>query len=194
MKLFSLGLSVVLLFALGCTETLPTDVEQSQVVISDGSTFDVPAPVSKNSLIGTGISSFNPGLFADPVNNPSWYGTTTIDGTSYGSVWYSLGSDKPFGADNIRGNAFFAAEIWKMYTWIDFDPVTQELETGDLLLVGYAAGVQTVKQNVYRAHGKVLEAYGDFEMYLGRPLSERAVVEFGDAGLPETALGTVIVR
>jgi hypothetical protein len=185
MKFLPSLLTIVLIVALaGCSENMLTEssgtLEVSASTVPSGS-------VGKTPLRATNHALFNLGLFDDPINNPSWYGTFTANGVDYGQVFFSLGSGKPF-EENIKGRAFFAMEYFYVYTWIDFDPATQTLITGDLLMKGLNTGVQD-PQGVFHAHTVVLEAYGPFAMYEGRHGSGAAEVEWAAPGIPYSASG-----
>mgnify|MGYP003574374596 CR=1 FL=1 len=191
-SLLSLLIFALAVVMMGCSENAPTESVDIESVSSQDNRVESSASLSKKPLRTTNYALFNPGFFADPVNNPTWYGTFTSDGTVYGQVFYSLGSGKPFD-DPVRGRAFFAEETWSVYTWIDFDPATQTLATGDLLMRGYNRGVQDQK-SVFHAHGRVLEAYGEFSMFAGRPTSGSATVEWAPSGLPYSASGETTFR
>ena len=180
MRLLFLAIGLVLTVGLvGCSESFPTE------------SVDGPAAtqLAKKPFVGTNYALFNPGIFVDHTK-PSWYGSFTAGGVDYGEVFFSLGSGKPY-PHNVTGQAFHAKERFEVYTWIEFDPETQTLETGELLMVGINTGVQV--GDVFHAHGRILEAYGPFEGLAGRPQSGRAVVEWAAPGLPYSASGVMNV-
>lgn len=175
-----LVLASLMVGLLGCSEAGPVGVEL------EGESMEVQqdavAP-AKRALWGTAYSTFNMGFFADPTR-PSWIGTVTIDDVEYGMVFYSLGAA-------YRGRSFHFEERWELYSWVDFDFVTQALTTGDLLMWGLNEGVEAPPPgNHFESSGRVEEAFGVFSMWKGRHLHAVGTVLFDSDGNPLSATGT----
>ena len=186
MKVLAILVPILLIAALaGCTETFPTEATETEA--------EILAQSAKQPFVGHNSTLFNPGFFLD-FTKPTGYGTFVVEGADdveYGQVFYSLGTGKPFG-DPATGNAFHSAERFEIYTWIDFDVSTQTLSTGDLLMTGVSTGV-SVHGVEFKAHGRILEAYGPFEGLAGRPSSSSATVTWGSSGLPYSSSGVIKV-
>lgn len=180
-------------FTLSCSDTLPTE----PMVATDGS--GQVASVDELSVLAKKPASvemkawFNPGYFVDPTG-PNYYGTFTTGGVAYGLVFHHVGSGKPFGDDNLRGNAFFGYDRADVYTWINFDPATQELEVGEHLLTIYDQLVFRWKQSTWSSRGLVVEASGLFADWAGLKMSGHGQIVWTDSGLPWYSEGTIIVR
>ena len=191
MKCLVLVLFAVLL--LGCTDTLPTEPATQEGELGIVAEVDARASVAKGPMLADIQLWFNTGYFANP-SSPNYYGTFRVEGEEYGIITHHLGSGKPFGDDNLRGNAFFAYDRVDVYSWIDFDPDTQELNVGDHLMTMYDKLVFRWKQSTAVSQGRVAEAYGDFAPWVGRPTTSHSYFVWADSGLPLYSIGTYKVR
>ena len=181
MKHLSLLLPFLLIGLFGCTEADPVGVG-TEVVEAPSKAV----AVAKTPFRAENNTLFNPGFFSDP-SKPSWVGELTHAGGTYGIVFYSTGSGKPF-PENVRGRAFHFEEIWEVYAWVDFDFDTQTLTTGDLLLKGVGTGL-VAPNGEFHSNGPVTEAYGDMSMWLGRHEHTSGIVVYTPEGFPVSAHG-----
>jgi hypothetical protein len=177
---------LLLVGLLACNESTPVAVDSETV-----SAASQTAALAKNPFRAENHSLFNLGFFADP-SKPSWVGQLTYDGGTYGIVFYSTGSGKPF-PENVRGSAFHFEEIWEVYTWVDFDFDTQTLSTGDLVLRGIGTGL-VAPNGEFHSDGPVTEAYGDMAMWLGRHEHTSGMVTYLPDGLPLRADGELRIN
>ncbi|KXH71789.1 MAG: hypothetical protein AM326_11490 [Candidatus Thorarchaeota archaeon SMTZ-45] len=158
---------VLILFALSLTLVVATPVQ------------------AKKHLIGSMDLEFNV-LWPGPQTDiPDWVGTITFDGdsTEYGMAFFAFGSGKPFG-DKPTGMAFFFAEIWKIYDWVelityidDEGNVFQWVEYGEILMWGYDYGLTNLANSKYHMNGDVQfdNLYGK---YAGRNVHMSGLIEW----------------
>ena len=97
----------------------------------------IPAEAEK-PLYGEMELEFNLGWVLVGPNDtiPDWVGTVTIDGSEYPMAFFNIGLGKPF-VEPLEGRVIFFGEIWRIYNWMTFDPVSQ------FYLVMYFSGVMT---------------------------------------------------
>ena len=123
---------------------------------------------------------------------PDWVGTVTIDGSEYPMAFFNIGLGNPF-VEPLEGRVIFFGEIWRIYNWMIFDPVSQIL-LGDVLLWGYDEGVVTSANSKYQMNGNVEEALGTFAEWEGRNVHMSGIIEWyvsgPAAGAPHFAPGT----
>ncbi|MFW9965060.1 MAG: hypothetical protein ACFFCX_15930 [Candidatus Sifarchaeia archaeon] len=168
----------LILFALSLTLVTATPVE------------------AKKHLIGSMDLEYNV-LWPGPQTDiPDWVGTITFEGdsTEYGMAFFAFGSGKPFGAKQT-GMAFFFAEIWKIYDWVelityidDDGNVFQRVEYGEILMWGYDYGVTNLANSKYHMNGDVRSdnLYGK---YAGRNVHMSGIIEWQ---VLETPDGSVV--
>jgi len=132
---------------------------------------------AKKPLIGAMDLEFNLGWTGPSEDVPEWVGTITINEVEYGMVFFNLGTGKPFDSAG-EGNVLFYGEIWAIYEWVTFDFESQELETGDLILMGTDKGVLSFANNKYRMNGIVTEVAVGWEIYNGRNVHMSGYIEW----------------
>jgi hypothetical protein len=168
-------LSVVLiLFALSLTLVAATPVQ------------------AKKHVTGSMELEFNV-LWPGPQTDiPDWVGTITFEGdaTEYGMAFFAFGSGKAFG-DKTTGMAFFFAEIWTIYDWVDLityvddeGNVFQWVEYGEILMWGYDYGVTKLANSKYHMNGDI--QFDDlFGKYVGRNVHLNGMIEWQTIQTPE---------
>lgn len=119
---------------------------------------------------------------------PDWVGTITIHGSEYGMAFFCFGSGKAFD-DFLKGEVHFFEEIWVIYDWMTFDFETQELEYGEILLLGYDFGQTNIANSRYRMNGVVEEAFGDFAAWQGYTVHMSGEIIWSGPGVPHYAPG-----
>jgi len=181
MRQLTFLLTLLMVGLVGCNEPGLVAVDNE---LPDASTE--AATLSKAPFQAELNSLFNLGFFSDPTK-PSWIGMLTHDGGTYGIVFYSIGSGKPF-SENVRGMAFHFEEIWEVYTWVNFDFGTQILTHGDLLLSGSNVGI-VAPNDLFHSDGTVEGAYGEMAEWLGAHEHTSGYVVYTTDGLPESAHG-----
>jgi hypothetical protein len=160
-----LFIGIALLY-LGCSENSPIISELSQ----SGQVTNTLAKRPSPNLTGT--------TFADFTGIPPyfWVGTIIIDGVEYGMRYKNL-SGPP-------------------RTYSGASPFEEEYEIWDelfetLYLKGTHAGVVSFANSRFVANGRVEEAYGPFEMWLGRNSHNSGIITWEIVGvLPDFATGT----
>jgi len=168
----------------------------------------VPAVLVKaEPLRGTMALNFNLAWFSvGPQDNvPDWVGTITIDGKSYGMLFFAIGSGKPFTADPPGGSVHFFEEIWAIYDmggktfpvlptlegWEDWLPKNGPDE---LILWGYDVGITNKINSKYHMNGNVEYAADGWEMYLGHNVHMSGEILWDPTGLPLSAPGTLRIN
>ncbi|MHA2426262.1 MAG: hypothetical protein ACXAEF_15850 [Candidatus Thorarchaeota archaeon] len=169
-------LSVVLiLFALSLTLVAATPVQ------------------AKKHVIGSMELEFNV-LWPGPQTViPDWVGTITFEGdaTEYGMAFFAFGSGKPFGG-KTTGMAFFFAEIWTIYEWVDLvtDPDgSQHVEHGPIFMSGVDYGVTKLANSKYHMNGDI-QIDDLFGKYVGRNVHMSGIIEWQEIQTPD---GIVVV-
>jgi hypothetical protein len=147
---------------------------------------------AKKHLVGTMDLEYNV-LWPGPQTDiPDWVGTITFEGDSneYGMAFFAFGSGKPFEGKST-GMAFFFAEVWKIYEWVQLDTcedddgnVIQCVQHGELLMWGYDYGVTNLANSKYHMNGDVQfdELY---HMYVGRNVHMSGTIEWQELITPD---------
>jgi len=119
------------------------------------------------------------GIFDDEGRLLCWKGT--VSGDINGEInWWMYILDK-----KCPQVTHFADDIWEIL----------DSETGEALLRGDEKGTTTIrhgKNSVWRSNGIVIEAYGDFEIWVGRNVHMSGHFTWVEPGFPDS--GTGIIR
>ena len=161
---------------------------------------------AKNPLYGAMDLEFNTAWPGPQDEVPDWVGAITIDGETYGMLFFAIGSGKAFD-DNLKGNVHFFEEIWAIYD-TDFDltsliPSSSATDweywlpcnhPDELVLWGYDQGQTNIRTSKYHMTGSVEEAFGEFSVWEGRNVYMSGVIEWYETGGPHYAPGTLRIN
>jgi hypothetical protein len=158
-------------------------IAMSSVVMTATATAGVPVTFEQDC-------EFNLAVVNTP-DVPSWICSETIDGVTYHSAAFPIGSGKAFEAVPAEHVMFFEEKVL-IYESLDYEFVGGVLvtfEPGNVLFEGIDRGIVNARSNWYVGNGTVQYATGPFEGMEGHRYHASGPISWYPFGAPYQSIG-----